>query len=79
MESLLTCVTTAVHDHVRVTLGARARLRAQWTWLVSRLTFSQHDQASGVPVTAQANVPLLGLAAQRWQLERGGTGAASPC
>lgn len=76
---MLTCVTTTVHDHVRVMLGARARLRAQWTWLVLQLTFPQHDQASRAPVTAPANAPFMGPAAQRWQLERGGTGAASPC
>jgi len=71
VESLLTCVTTAVHDHVRVMLGARARLGAQWTWLVLRLTFPQHDQASGSLVTASANAPFCGpsstaLAAGRW-------------
>ncbi|GLD70046.1 nicotinamide riboside kinase 2-like protein [Lates japonicus] len=58
-------------------LGARARLRAQWTWLLSRLTFPQHDQASGAPVAALANVPLPGPAAQRWQLECGGTGPST--
>lgn len=60
-------------------LGARAGLGARRTWPVSRLTFPQHDRASGAPAATPANAPLLDPAAQCWQLECGGTGAASPC
>ncbi|XP_041662326.1 nicotinamide riboside kinase 2-like [Cheilinus undulatus] len=50
------------------------QLRAQWTWLVSRLTFPQHDRRSGGASTSSqkppANAALLGPTAQPWQLER---------
>lgn len=77
MESLLTCVTTAVRDHVRVMLGARASIQSSVDLAGSRLTFPQHEQpSSAAPMAARANVALLGPAAQCWQLQRGGTGGA---
>lgn len=45
----------------------------------SQMTFPQRDRANAAPAATPANVPLLSPAAQRWQLECGGTGAASPC